>query len=271
MRIPFVKVHAGRNDFLFTWASSVGSVADTPALARAICDRHSGVGGDGWYIVSQGSGAGSEIDVALSLYNADGSYSELSGNGTRCAGALLADEDRTYEKTIRICTGAGIKVLRLIERTRSRFLFEMQMGKAVLEAREKLELKSGAVDGLIINVGNPQCSIPVDSFDLDWRSIGAEIERHPRFPNRTNVSFVRRTEDPHVIEVRIWERGVGETQSSGTGSMGAAAAAKELGWVASPLRVETASGALEVRWEGEEIYMTGPAEIVGRGEYYWQE
>ena len=107
--------------------------------------------------------------------------------------------------------------------------------------------------------------MPVDHFDFDWRAMGAEIERHPQFPNRTNVSFVRRV-DEHTIDVRFWERGAGETMSSGTGSTGAAAMAVARGLAAAPVRVLTPAGPIDLRFDGD-IYLTGPAEIVAEGLY----
>jgi diaminopimelate epimerase len=115
-------------------------------------------------------------------------------------------------------------------------------------------------------VGNPQCAVPVDHFEFDWRALGAEIERHPHFPNRTNVSFVKPV-DQHTIDVRFWERGAGETMSSGTGSTGAAAMAVARGLVSSPVRVLTPAGPIDLRFDGD-IYLTGPAEIVAEGEFF---
>ena len=122
-------------------------------------------------------------------------------------------------------------------------------------------------DVTILNVGNPQCAAFVDDFDFDWRAIGAEIEGHPYFPKRTNVSFVRVADD-HTIDVRFFERGVGETMSSGTGSTGAAAAAMARGLVTSPVQILTPAGALNLRSEGDCLLLTGPAEIVVKGEFF---
>ena len=108
--------------------------------------------------------------------------------------------------------------------------------------------------------------MPVEHFDFDWRALGAEIERHPHFPNRTNVSFVKLV-DEHTIDVRFWERGAGETMSSGTGSTGAAAMAVARGMVTSPVRVLTPAGPIDIRFEGD-IYLTGPAEIIAEGEFF---
>src|SRR3989337_935271 len=119
-------------------------------------------------------------------------------------------------------------------------------------------------------MGNPHCSIAVDDFDWDWNALGEEIERHAFFPNRTNVEFYRVLSD-HQIEVRYWERGVGVTLSSGTGSCAAAIAAILNQKARSPVTVKTLGGALGVRWDPEGVFLTGPAEIICRGEFIGRE
>jgi diaminopimelate epimerase len=141
----------------------------------------------------------------------------------------------------------------------------MNMGKARID---HLRTQVETHDSTVLNVGNPQVAVFVDDFELDWRIVGASIESHPRFPDRTNVSFVR-VVDSHTLDVRFFERGAGETMSSGTGSTGAAAAAVARGLVQSPVRILTPAGALDLRWDGEDILLAGPAEIVASGEFYW--
>ncbi len=200
------------------------------------------------------------------LYNSDGSAPELSGNGTRCAAAFLIQHGYAPGR-VRIRTGAGIKSLRLLHRAGLAFEFEMNMGTPCIVAeRFELALSTGARDVTLVNVGNPQCAVPVETFDFDWRSMGAEIERHPHFPNRTNVSFIRPL-DAHTIDVRFYERGAGETNSSGTGSTGAAAAAVARGMAQSPVRVLTPAGLIDLRID-DETFLTGPAVIIGEGEYF---
>jgi diaminopimelate epimerase len=270
MKIPFTKAHGAKNDFLLTWRSDVpegllaGHGPALPDVARAICDRHTGIGADGWMLVDPPENA--DVDGAIKLYNSDGSEPEISGNGTRCAAAQLVR--RGYAAGVaRIRTGAGIKTLRLLERTGLEFQFEMNMGRAEITAnRIQLPLASGSFDATVIWVGNPQCAVPAENFDFDWRAAGAEIESHPRFPGRTNVSFVRAV-DPHTIDVRFWERGAGETMSSGTGSTGAAVAAVSWRIAQWPVRVMTPAGPLEIRL-ADDIYLAGPAQIVGEGEFF---
>ena len=130
-----------------------------------------------------------------------------------------------------------------------------------------LAAKIHELDAVIVDAGNPQCVFPVNDFDFDWRSIGAAVEKDARFPNRTNVSFVRKV-DRHTIDVRFWERGAGETNSSGTGSTGAAAAAIARGFAESPVTVLTPAGPLALRFEPE-AWLTGPAEYIADGWFYY--
>ena len=258
MTIPFTKAHGAGNDFLLTRAEQVPA-GNLPAMARAICHRHAGVGADGWILLR---------GTTIRLFNADGSEAEISGNGTRCAAALLL-ESGSASGDITIQTGAGPKPLRLIERHGQRFIFEMNMGQPVFDPgdlRFSLPLRSGSREVTILNVGNPQCAVFVDRFPDDWEATAAEIEAHPHFPQRTNVSFVRPM-DQHTIEARFYERGAGVTLSSGTGSTGAAVAAILRQIAASPVEVRTAGETLRLRWD-DSVFLNGPAEIVAAGEFF---
>jgi len=264
MKIPFTKAHGARNDFLLTWRDQLpAGLGDLAAVAVALCDRHSGAGADGWLLVSPGTGV--TEDGSIELWNSDGSRSEISGNGTRCAAALLVEWHAAVGE-VHIATGAGVKHLRLLERHGHLFSFEMNMGPAVIE---ELRATIEGRDCAVLNVGNPQCVFFVEHFDFDWQALGGRVERHPRFPNRTNVSFAR-VVDGHTLDVRFFERGAGETMSSGTGSTGAGAAAVARGLVAPPLRVLTPAGPLDLRWEESDILLAGPAEIVATGEFFWK-
>jgi diaminopimelate epimerase len=267
MRVPFTKTHGAKNDFLLTWASDAPGTG-LPETAVAICDRHTGVGADGWMLVELAP-SGSAHDAAIRLFNADGSEPELSGNGTRCAAAFLFDAGLIDRPEVRIATGAGVKLLRLVSRAGREFLFEMRMGSPAYTEEglhTRLDLRSGSQEVAVLDVGNPQCAVFVEDFALDWRGLGAELESHPYFPRRTNVSFIRPL-DQHAIEVRFYERGVGETMSSGTGSTGAMAAAVLRGFASSPVSVVTPAGPLDLRWD-DDIYLTGPAAIIAGGEFY---
>lgn len=273
MTIPFTKAHGASNDFLYTWRRDVPLAWTEPDLsraARAICNRNTGVGADGWYLMNDTPGA----DVALSLFNSDGSKAELSGNGTRCAAALIAAL-RDLRKVC-VLTGSGPKELVLLEKEGYTFRFEMDMGVPSVapgNLQFALPLADGHQEVTILDVGNPQCAVVVETLDFDWRALGAAIEGHAHFPKRTNVSFLCPT-GPNAIEARFYERGAGPTLSSGTGSTGAAAAAVLRGLVQSPVAVHTEAGVLRFRWENPpsgRVFLDGPAEITAHGGYYWRE
>lgn len=256
MNIPFIKAHGAGNDFLLTWEDGAPSQG-LPEIARAICERKTGIGADGWMLVNQ---------RAIRLFNADGSEPEISGNGTRCAAAMLVEAGLAGE-IVTLMTGAGSKTLRVIERPGlHQYLFEMDMGQPTFRENE-IRFALDAHEVTILNVGNPQCAMFVKEFPPNWREIGRVIEAHPRFPQHTNVSFVR-VVDEHSVEARFYERGVGPTVSSGTGSTGAAVAGILRKCVKSPVRVLTPAGDLTLRWE-RSVFLTGPAVITGAGEFFY--
>ena len=277
MAIPFVKTQAVGNDFLVVEGVLLRKLGIPerlyPDLARQICHRYLGVGADGLELVfPRGPDSPPEVDAAIRIFNSDGSEAEISGNGTRCVAAWLIDAKGGRE-TLHIATKAGVKKLRLTGRDGDCFFLEMSMGLPIYEEEDVgclLETQSGTHTVTVVNTGNPQCALMVESFDLDWRALGREIETHPRFPDRTNVSFVRIL-DRNTIDVRFWERGAGETASSGTGSVGATVAAILSGNVESPVKAVTAGGDMNLRWEDEGVILEGPAVIVARGEYRWNQ
>jgi diaminopimelate epimerase len=268
MRIPFTKAHGALNDFLLTWATEAPAEESIERAAISICHRYSGVGADGWLLVTPPSEG---RPAAIRLLNSDGSEPEISGNGTRCAAALLT-EAGLVGADIPIRTGAGLKQLRLIERDGLHFSFEMNMGAPRIAAGDlhfALPVSGAARECTILDVGNPQCAFFVDDFDFDWQVLGAKVECHPHFQNRTNVSFVN-VLDRHTLDVRFFERGAGFTMSSGTGSTGAFFASVARGLIDSPATVQTLAGPLAFRIEDSNVLMQGPAEIVARGEYYFE-
>ncbi len=260
MKIPFSKLHGAKNDFLLTYLEDAPKT-NLPEIAVEICDRYTGVGADGWMLVDRTPS--DAADASIRLFNSDGSEPELSGNGTRCAAALLARESRDKNE-FRIRTGAGVKHLRLLSNHHCHYEFEMNMGEVRIVG---LNANVQGRDAVIVDAGNPQCVFPVDNFDFDWPAVGAATERDSRFPNRTNVSFVRRV-DGNSIDVRFWERGAGQTNSSGTGSTGAVAASLARNLVADPVTVQTPAGILVLRREGKVLFLTGPADLTAEGLYY---
>jgi diaminopimelate epimerase len=260
-QIPFAKLHGAENDFLLSWADEAPS-SELPELARRICARTTGIGADGWMLLSRESAG-----LRTRLFNSDGSEPEISGNGTRCAAAFGILKGVLSPPEIAIRTGAGEKHLRLMTRNGNRFLFEMEMGlPRTEELRTTLRLAGREFNATVLNVGNPQCVIFVDQLPRDWRLVAQECEQHSRFPSRTNVSFVRSI-DRHTIEAVFFERGAGETKSSGTGSTGAACAAILMGVAESPVEIRTPAGSMILRWD-DSVYLTGPAEIIGEGVFF---
>ena len=259
--IPFTKLHGAENDFLLTWADDAPS-GHHSEIARRICARHTGVGADGWMLISRVNGG-----LQTQLFNSDGSEAEISGNGTRCAAAFALRQGAVSPEKIIITTAAGPKTLRLVSGGENRYLIEMDMGLPQLEELScRLRLAGRDFDATVLNVGNPQCALFVDFLPTNWLEVAREAESHPRFPRRTNVSFVR-VIDRHALDVVFFERGAGETRSSGTGSTGAAAAAILRRIAESPVEIKTLAGSLHITWE-DSIFLTGPAEIVGEGRVF---
>jgi diaminopimelate epimerase len=232
--------------------------ADMIALTRRICDRHNGVGADGveWLFPAD------DADIRARLLNADGSEAEISGNGTRCVAAYLCSENPRDQVNIR--TGAGIKRCTLTSHSETEFEFEIAMG--VPEVSGELPIKTAFGErGISVSTGNPHFVIFVDDFAPGWQSEAAEVGRHHDFKHGINVELVR-VRDKGNLDVRFYERGVGETQSSGTGSCAAAVASIFTKRAESPVRVHAPGGPQTVRWEGE-VFLRGPARIICRGEF----
>jgi diaminopimelate epimerase len=260
IEIPFTKLHGAENDFIISWADQ-SPQQNWPEISRCICARTTGIGADGWMLAWREAGG-----LRTRLFNSDGSEAEISGNGTRCAAAFALLKGAATAPTIMITTVAGAKSLRVISQQGLRFMFEMNMGTPqIQELHTTLHLAGRDWDATILNVGNPQCAIFVESIPTDWLVPAAEAEGHPRFPNRSNVSMVK-VLDAHTIEALFYERGAGETRSSGTGSTGAACSAIVRGNVKTPVEIKTPAGSLNLRWD-DSVFLTGPAELIGEGSY----
>jgi len=256
--IPFVKASACGNDFLII--DGMHAPSDLAGFTRRICDRHNGVGADGveWLFPAQ------DADTRARLLNADGSEAEISGNGTRCVAAHVCSENPREKVTVR--TGAGIKTCTLTSREEMLFEFETTMGEPQVGDEFSIKVAFGGVRGVPVSMGNPHFVVFVDEFGPGWQGDGAEIGKHHDFKYGINVEFVK-VRDQGNIEVRFYERGVGETQSSGTGSCASAVASIFSKRAESPVRVHAPGGAQTVRWEGE-VFLRGPAQILCRGEYF---
>jgi diaminopimelate epimerase len=256
--IPFVKASACGNDFLII--DGIHAPSDLAGFSRRICERHEGVGADGveWLFPAQ------DADVQARLFNADGSEAEISGNGTRCVAAYLCSEQAREKVTVR--TGAGLKICTLTSRSDTRYEFEIAMGEPQVDDEFPIKLPSREVRGIPVSMGNPHFVVFVNEFPSDWQAGAAEIGRNPHFKHGVNVELVLPV-DKGNIDVRFFERGVGETQSSGTGSCAAAVAAIAAKKAESPLRVHAPGGVQTVRWD-EQVFLRGPAQLICRGEFF---
>jgi diaminopimelate epimerase len=259
MNVPFTKASACGNDFLIIQTRY--APADLHAFTRAICDRHNGVGADGveWLEPSQNG------DIAIRLINADGSEAEISGNGTRCVAAHLVASGG--KSPLRILTGAGLKICELISQNGQRYEFETAMGRPEVGKSLSLQIERKQISGTPVSMGNPHLVVFVKDFSATWQEEAVQIQRHQMFKDGVNVEFVR-IAGPNRIDVLFFERGVGETQSSGTGSCASAVAAVAAGQVQSPVKVHAPGGTQEVLWSGAEVLLRGPAQIVCQGEFF---
>ena len=261
-RIPFTKASACGNDFLIVEGAHVSG--DLSALTRRLCDRHRGIGADGveWLFPD------ADADVKARLINADGSEAEISGNGTRCVAAEIYSREGKKEVVVR--TGAGLKTCRLTSPEEARqgatFEFETDMGQPEVGGELSIETMWVRALGTKVSIGNPHFVIFVENFQDGWQRQAALIGTQPQFPQGTNVEYVV-ARGVNEIEIRLFERGVGETESSGTGSCAAAVAAIASRRVASPVTVIAPGGAQIVRWDNQ-VYLRGPATLVCRGEFF---
>jgi len=256
--IPFVKATACGNDFLLI--DFAHAPRDIHAFTRKICDRHNGVGADGVEWLLPASGA----DIRVRLLNADGSEAEISGNGTRCVAAWYCWENRRTSVVIR--TGAGLKECELTARHENHFKFRSSMGEPEIGDDFSIKFTYGEISGTPVSMGNPHFVVFVPQFELGWQAIAEQISQHHDFKHGINVEFVR-VVGPTEIEVRFWERGVGETMSSGTGSCAAAVAAIHAGKVTSPVLVSAPGGSQRVEWRGV-VHLVGSATLLCRGEFF---
>jgi diaminopimelate epimerase len=257
--VPFTKASACGNDFLII--DGIHAPGNLHEFTRRICDRHNGMGADGveWLFPAQ------DAAIRARLINADGSEAEISGNGTRCVAAYLVHQGAQDKLAIR--TGAGIKNCDLISRDQHCFEFEMDMGEPQVGDDFSIKVAFGEVRGTPVSMGNPHYVVFVKEFVPVWQGEAAEIGRHHDFKHGINVELVR-PQGAHDIEVRFYERGVGETQSSGTGSCASAVASIAAGRVNSPVNVHAPGGKQIVRWTGQNVFLRGPATLICRGEFW---
>jgi len=281
MPINFIKFHGLGNDYIVIESNDLAEISDLGNFAKKICNRHYGAGSDGIAIV--GKPATDQANFNVRIFNPDGSEANLSGNGTRCAAAYLYYQGLWTAEELVLSTRAGLKRYFPITRNGGKFLFESELGQpgfdppsipmtvdSSLSRVIGYPLSSGAETFAVtaVQVGNPICCIFVNDFnELDWRSVGRTLENHPQFPERANIVFVR-VDDRTQVELRIWERGVGETTASGSCSCGGALAAMVNDRADREVRVVTEGGEVKVKWRDDnEVVITGTAEVVYSGQW----
>lgn len=278
MRLKFTKMHGIGNDYVYFNAFDQ-EIPDPAALAVKLSDRRFGIGGDGIILICPSSVA----DARMWMFNEDGSEGKMCGNGIRCVGKYIYDygivpPDKT---TVTVETASGIKTLELTVADGVMQSARVDMGAAILDPADIPMIYDGdrvvsqplTVDGkeyevTAISMGNPHCVTFVDDVDdMELEKIGPGFEHHPAFPERVNTEFVKVIND-HTLQMRVWERGSGETWACGTGACAVAVAACLNGYCkkGEDITVHLRGGDLTVRYTDETVLMTGPAETVFEGE-----
>jgi len=260
--LRFTKAHAYGNDFLYVRSPDVAGVR-RDALAREICDRHTGVGADGLIVYDRNGDR-----LSMRLFNADGGRAEVSGNGVRALAALVLRDDDRPSAELEIETEGGVKRLTRMGRDGTRQTFRAAMGLPdSLRRLLPIEVAGEPVQLAALSIGNPHCVVIGPLPDpARFQRLGAALERHEMFPEGTNVEFVD-VEAPDRVRILIWERGVGPTSSSGTGSCAALVAAAAFGGAARAAEVRAPGGGQLVEWKADSVYLTGWAEVLCDGDW----
>jgi diaminopimelate epimerase len=282
MPLNFIKFHGFGNDYIVIDSHQFRDLNGLGEFARRICNRHYGAGADGIAVISPAQDQAADFQVRI--FNPDGSEAALSGNGTRCAAAYLYYQKLWQAPELRLSTRAGVKRYVLREDDgQGRFVFDSELGQPKFDSASIPMLTDRPLDQVVdypldvagetfkvtaLQMGNPNCCLFVTDFDeLDWRKVGKTIENHQQFPDRTNVVFVR-VQDRKNIELRIWERGVGETTASGTCSCAAAVAAMVRKETERAIEVEMPGGNAKIHWRDDgEVVITGSAEVIYAGQW----
>jgi diaminopimelate epimerase len=261
LKVHFAKAHAYGNDFLYVRSGDVAGAA-LDDLARELCDRHTGIGADGLIVYEPMPGG-----ATMRLFNADGSRSEVSGNGVRGLGGLLLRDHEEPAAELTIQTEAGPKKLTRIGRDGSRQMFRAEMGRPEHVREVPVTAAGESFPLVVLTFGNPQCvRLGPLPDQARFERLGAALERHEMFPERSNVEFAQ-VEAPGLVRILIWERGVGPTSSSGTGSCAALIAAASFGGAAHDAEVVAPGGSQRVDWREDGVYLTGWAEVVFDGDW----
>jgi diaminopimelate epimerase len=260
--MKIVKAHAYGNDFLLMPEQEVPPSSDRPSLSRQLCDRHRGLGGDGLITYSEGPRG-----ARMQLLNADGSYSEVSGNGVRCLAAWLArTRSLRAGQSIEVETDAGTKTLDLLDTDGRRLTFRAAMGQPEQIQQRSIDVGGTPVTAVTLRVGNPQCVVLGEVTEERLHSLAAKLAVHREFPEGSNVELAA-VESPGAVRILIWERGVGPTEASGTGACAAAVAAMSFGGAERDVQVTSPGGTQRVEWNDRGLFLTGWAEVVFDGRW----
>ena len=278
MKLAFTKMEGCGNDYVYIngFTQSVPA-EEKPALVRRLIDRHFGIGGDGVIFINPAK----EADFEMEMWNADGTRSEMCGNGIRCVARYVYDFGLTDQKEFSIVSAGKVKYMTLYEQDGQISAVRVNMGQPILEADQipvradhspvinvPIEVQGKEYRMTCVSMGNPHAVVFVDSTeDFPLEQVGPYFENHPCFPNRTNTEFVQ-VIDRSRVRMRVWERGTGETLACGTGCCATAVACVLNGLTDNAITVEVLGGALQIEWDRDNdlVWMTGPATVVFSGE-----
>ena len=278
--LKFTKMHGCGNDYIYIDGARERIPAEQkPELVRRLSDRHFGIGGDGVIFINPSD----QADFEMEMYNMDGTRAEMCGNGIRCVAKYVYDKGLTDQTQISVISAGRIKYLDLHVENGRVSTVKVNMGEPILKAceipvlaedemgeviAEPIEIEGKAYRMTCVSMGNPHAVVFVEDVqDFPLEQVGPGLEKHPRFPKRVNAEFVKIL-DEETIEMRVWERGTGETLACGTGACAAAVACSLNGLTKDTVTVKLLGGTLQIQWDKAEnrVYMTGPATTVFEGE-----
>lgn len=265
--MKFTKMQGTGNDYVYI--NCFEETVENPAeLSRKVSDRHFGIGSDGLILICPSEAA----DCRMRMFNADGSESQMCGNGIRCVGKYVYDHRLVEKAEFDVETGAGIKHLKITEENGKAVLITVDMGVPEITGQvpEPIRIERKDYEFVGVSMGNPHAIYYMDGIDgLDLEAMGPSFETHERFPERTNSEFIE-VVSPTYIRMRVWERGSGETWACGTGATASAVASALTGRTGNRVEVELKGGRLTIDWDREgsgHVFMTGPAVEVFEGNF----
>ncbi len=279
--MKITKLHSLGNDFIIIDEKETPGIKEKEVLARQICKRHTGVGADGLLVINIKDKTKGMVDFRI--FNADGTEPAVSGNGLRCAAAYLYHQKKIDPKRILFNTTVGSRECEFINSKNNWFQIKIEMGSPLFSSDDipfndsshhdkiidyPLSIQNKVYPVTLLSLGNPHCALFFERFPsrIEWHQLAYEIEFHPFFPKKINIEFIR-VINRNEIEVLFWERGVGETLSSGSGSCAAAMAAILKDLTEQTVNVKTSMGTTTVEWDQKKVYQTGPAQVVFQGDF----